>query len=229
MKIGVKSLKIFHENNAIVDIAFSVKNSLGIVGKSGSGKSLTLKALLNLLPNTMRREISLDSDFEFINGKTIAYVPQNPFTALSPMSKIKDQFFAPKEKQEKLLKDMNLEPALLDRFPAELSGGQLQRTIIATAIANDVKLLLLDEPTTALDTKSKNAVLEILKELKKTINIVFVSHDIKSVSDVCETICVLDRGRIVEENSSENLLRSPKSNEAKELINSDFSLRSFRE
>jgi peptide/nickel transport system ATP-binding protein len=229
VKIGVKSLKIFHENNAIVDIAFSVKNSLGIVGKSGSGKSLTLKALLNLLPNTMRREISLDSDFEFINGKTIAYVPQNPFTALSPMSKIKDQFFAPKEKQEKLLKDMNLEPALLDRFPAELSGGQLQRTIIATAIANDVKLLLLDEPTTALDTKSKNAVLEILKELKKTINIVFVSHDIKSVSDVCETICVLDRGRIVEENSSENLLRSPKSNEAKELINSDFSLRSFRE
>ncbi|GHS89729.1 hypothetical protein FACS189487_10510 [Campylobacterota bacterium] len=229
MPIEIKTLKIFYENAALVDVSFSIDGALGIVGRSGSGKSLTLKALLNLLPSKMSAEIEISSPFALERGKTVAYIPQNPFTALSPMSRVKDQFFTPKIAAKRLLERVCLETTALDRFPAELSGGQLQRAIIAIALASNPRLLLLDEPTTALDSKNKEAVLEILSEIKSAgVSIIFVSHDIKSVSAVCDHIAVIDTGRVVEAGGKEAILHGAKAALTRELISSDFTNREFR-
>jgi len=90
MRISELSIKL--DDKILVDIDFEIDSSLALIGESGSGKSLTLKALLGMLPNSMELSLKKDCEFEFINGKTVAFVPQNPFTALSSMTKIKNSF-----------------------------------------------------------------------------------------------------------------------------------------
>ena len=164
MKIDI--LKITFDKQVLVNISFSIEKSLALVGQSGSGKSLTLKALLGMLPNTMECELVCDSNFELQAGKTLSFVPQNPFTALSPLTKIRKQFFVSKEKQEELFRQVGLDISLLDRFAPELSGGQLQRVVIAMALESKPKLILLDEPTTALDPQTKILIIDLLKKLQ---------------------------------------------------------------
>ena len=89
----VKQLKITLDRSCLVDISFSIRSSLALVGQSGSGKSLTLKALMGMLPSSMEMVLDVHSPFELLRGETVAFVPQNPFTALSPLTRIKDQFF----------------------------------------------------------------------------------------------------------------------------------------
>ncbi|MEE8588298.1 MAG: ATP-binding cassette domain-containing protein, partial [Sulfurimonadaceae bacterium] len=86
----IKKLQVSLDEKHLVDIDFTIKHSLALVGQSGSGKSLTLKALLGMLPSQMTLDLELEADFTLERGKTIAFVPQNPFTALSPLTKIKD-------------------------------------------------------------------------------------------------------------------------------------------
>jgi len=227
----VNSLKIIHKENLLVDISFELKKSLALVGQSGSGKSLTLKSLLGMLPDMMRCELDYDANFKLIAGKSIAFVPQNPFTALSPLTKIKNQFFIPKQKQIQLFKSVDLEPSLLDRFPPELSGGQLQRIVIAMALESNPELLLLDEPTTALDPKNRVLILELLKKLQKTLafKILFVTHDMNSAKSLCEDICVIKDGRVVENGKMSDVLNNPKRDYTKILIDSNFLNREFRQ
>ena len=90
--INIKNLKIYTNEKTLVNLSFNITNSTALIGESGSGKSLTLKALLNLLPSSMKIDKDIDSDFE-LNYDTIAFIPQNPFTSLSSMTKIKNQFF----------------------------------------------------------------------------------------------------------------------------------------
>ena len=146
-----------------MDISFTLHSSLALVGQSGSGKSLTLKALLGMLPETMDATLEVEAPFELKAGESIAFVPQNPFTALSPLTRIKKQFFASKERVAYLFEAVGLELDLLDRFAPELSGGQLQRVVLAMALEKNPKLLLLDEPTTALDPDTTQMILELLK------------------------------------------------------------------
>ena len=117
------SLKISKSNLVYVDINFSIKKSLALVGESGSGKSLTLKALLQMLPKGFKAQIETESDFSLERGKTLGYVPQNPFTALSPLTKIKDQWIISQELAPQMMEQVGLESELLNRFPPELSGG----------------------------------------------------------------------------------------------------------
>ena len=111
----ISELHITHKQKTLVDISFDIESSLALVGQSGSGKSLTIKALLNMLPSQMQLRLHVKSDFELIAGKTIGFVPQNPFTALSPLTKIKDQIFLPLEQINQLFSQVNLDPSLLNR------------------------------------------------------------------------------------------------------------------
>ena len=226
----IEKLNIQYQNNTLVDISFEISRSLALVGQSGSGKSLTLKALLGMLPEKMEMNLSIISSFELVNGQTLAFVPQNPFTALSPLTKIRKQFFASEETMKGLFEQVGLDYALCDRFPPELSGGQLQRVIIAMALSSKPKLLLLDEPTTALDPHNREVIIELLKELQKKLGfkMLFVTHDMKSAESLCEEICVIKNGRVVERGSLERVLAQPTEEYTKVLISSNFSNREFR-
>ncbi|MDR2034332.1 MAG: ATP-binding cassette domain-containing protein [Helicobacteraceae bacterium] len=226
MSVKIK-LKVSLGEKTLIDIALSLESSLGLVGRSGSGKSLTLKALIDMLPRTMSVEKTIDAPYAIERGKSVAFIPQNPFTALSPMSKIKAQF-RDKNAAEYLDKT-GLGEWALERFPAELSGGQLQRVICAIALASQPRLLLLDEPTTALDYKSKGEIIDLLNKIKREgAQILFVSHDFSSVAAICDKIAVIDRGEIIETGLANELLRAPKSEETKKLVESGFENREFR-
>jgi len=226
----ISKLHITLDKQTLVDISFIISSSLALVGQSGSGKSLTLKALLGMLPSSMACELEHDSVYELKAGKSIAFVPQNPFTALSPLTKIKKQFFAPMPNVQSLFKRVGLDTEFLDRFPPELSGGQLQRVIIAMALESNPELLLLDEPTTALDPKNRTLILNLLKELQAEFGfkILFVTHDMNSAQSLCEDICVINSGKIIESGKMESVLKNPHTNYTKTLIEASFANRKFR-
>ena len=226
----ISKLKITLQEKILVDINFQILSSLALVGQSGSGKSLTLKALLGMLPSNMECELESDSDFELKAGDTLAFVPQNPFTALSPLTKIKEQFFISLEKIESLFAQVGLDVGLLERFPPELSGGQLQRVVIAMALESEPELILLDEPTTALDPETTVMILDLLKSLQSEFGfkILFVTHDMNSAKSLCENICVIKNGKVVESGSMNEVMNNPEMDYTKTLIDANFGNREFR-
>ena len=226
----INKLQIVLKDTKLVDIKFKIESSLALVGQSGSGKSLTLKALLNMLPQEMECSLEYDADFTLQTGKTISFVPQNPFTALSPLTKIKNQFFVSRQKQKELLSQVGLKEEILERFPPELSGGQLQRVVIAIALETSPKLLLLDEPTTALDPQTRIIILDLLQKLQKKMQfkMLFVTHDMNSAKSLCKDICVIKDGILVEDGKMLDILQNPKEKYTRELIEANFANREYR-
>jgi peptide/nickel transport system ATP-binding protein len=218
-------IKIYNGSEILVDIEFEIEESLALIGESGSGKSLTLKAILGLLPK------NLDAKITGTLPTPISIVVQNPFTALSPLTKIGKHFEVSINEQKRLLKLVGLDSTLLSRYPSELSGGQLQRVVIAIALSLNPKLLLLDEPTTALDSKTKYDILIMINKLKKELGfkILYVTHDIESSKLLCEDMAILKSGKIVERGKVLEILNSPKDDYTKRLIESNFKSRGFRE
>lgn len=229
-EIKINKLLIKNNNQELVNLNFDINKSMALIGESGSGKSLTLKSILNLLPSNLESVIDIDSKLNLTN-KDIGFIPQNPFTSLSPMTKIDNQFFCEKKEKEEALKLVGLKEFVLNRFPSQLSGGQLQRVVIAIAISQKPKLLLLDEPTTALDTKNKEIILNLLQDLAKNLDlkILYVTHDIYSIKNLCEDIIILKNGRIIESGKTKDVLLEPKNEYTIELINSNFINKKFRE
>ncbi len=229
--MNIKKLSIKYKEKLFVDISFEVKHSLALVGQSGSGKSLTLKALLGMLPSSMSLEEEIESSFTLKVGKSVAFIPQNPFTALSPLTKIKRQFFVNELRVKELFKEVGLQEELLERYAPELSGGQLQRVIIAMALSSKPKLLLLDEPTTALDPETREHIIALLKRLQAQENflMLFVTHDIASVEHLCQEICVLKEGRVVESGAMQSVVQNPQEAYTKKLIQANFANREFRQ
>lgn len=232
--LNIDKLQIKDKNKTLVDISFKITSSTALIGQSGSGKSLTIKSLLGMLPKNLNENKKIDSSFEMTKNN-IGFVPQNPFTSLSPLTKIDKQFFLAKEKISKekkieLLNLVGLDEVILDRFPMELSGGQLQRIVIAIAISSDPKVLLLDEPTTALDTNTKENILKLLEELKQRLNllILFVTHDIKSIENITDDIVIIKNGTVMESGRTKEVLKNPKDTYTKELIDSGFTHRKYR-
>ena len=228
--MNISKLQITLKDKTLVDISFSIPSSLALVGQSGSGKSLTLKALLGMLPSEMKCTLEVDAEFEIKAGKNISFVPQNPFTALSPLTKIRSQFFVSEDRIKELFSQVDLHISLADRFAPELSGGQLQRVVIAMALEQEPKLVLLDEPTTALDPQTKILILDLLKNLQRThgFKMLFVTHDMNSARSICEDICVIKDGKIVESGNMQNTLSNPKEDYTKTLIDANFANREFR-
>ena len=226
---NIKKLEIKTNEKKLVDISFEIKDSTALIGESGSGKSLTLKALLNLLPSSFEVKKDIDSNFE-LNYDSIGFIPQNPFTSLSMMTKIKNQFFCDEKRKEEVLNLVCLDKNVLKKFPSQLSGGQIQRVVIAIALSRDIKILLLDEPTTALDEENKKNIIDLINEIKKHLNILilFVTHDINSIQNICKDIIILKNGEIIEKGLTNDILSTPKEDYTKRLINSTFKNKIFR-
>lgn len=227
--VNIDSLKIEVDSKKLLDISFSIKSSTALIGESGSGKSLTLKAILNLLPRNLKVEKDINADFD-LNYQTIGFIPQNPFTSLSGMTKIKNQIFCSYEKKVEVFNLLDLPLEILEKYPSQISGGQTQRVVIAIALSRDIKFLLLDEPTTALDFENKENIINIVKDLRKNldIKILFVTHDIDSIRDICDDIVILKSGKIVEFGDTNNVLNYPKDEYTKKLLDSSFKNKKFR-
>lgn len=256
--LQLKNLSVgFHNKTTVHNVSFSLEENsiLGIVGESGSGKSVTSMAILGLLPQKIAtisgsilfqgQEISnlQEKEYQKLRSKEIGVIFQEPMSALNPSMKCGAQVsevlrvhqsISKSEAQLKVLdlfekvKLPNIK-RIYNAYPHELSGGQKQRIVIAMAIACNPKLLIADEPTTALDVTVQKDIIDLLKDLQKQfkMSIIFISHDLNLVSQIADRTLVMLKGKVLENQPTQTLFTTPKNIYTKALIASrpDDSLR----
>lgn len=233
---------------AVHGVAFTVQagSSLGIVGESGSGKSTLARALLGhcraggvITAGSVRIAgediLRLDeAGRRKLRGRHIAFVPQNPLSSLTPHMRIGDQVdeavrhlrgcsaAEARARTLELFEATNLpDPqAICARYPHELSGGQRQRIVIAAALAGDPGVLVLDEPTTALDKTTEVQVLELVRTLRHRFNtsLIYVSHDLGVISSMCDQVIVMHEGAVVEQGDAATIFGAPAHAYTRQLI-----------
>ncbi len=247
--VSVDNLTIrFGEKTAVdgISLAIAEGETLGLVGESGSGKSLTSLALLRLLSPAAAVAGSIrfagddllalpEEAMRRKRGRDIAMIFQEPMTALNPVMPIGRQIAEaveahhPKlsrvEVRERVLEAMNSValPAPEKRYndyPHQFSGGQRQRILIAMAIVNRPRLLIADEPTTALDVTVQAQILKLLRNLSEQHNLsmLFISHDLAVVSEIASRVAVMQHGRIVEQATAKQLFLAPQHPYTKKLL-----------
>ena len=233
-KFWKKSVK-----NVLNDVSFSLKKGkcLGIIGESGSGKS-TLGRILTGIENAdggivefkgknihakenkyLKREISIvfQNYISSVNPKfSVAEIIAEPLTIESQLKKDEIQ-----EELKKLIESVGLSEEFLQRFPNELSGGQLQRVCIARAIATKPKFIMLDEAVSSLDVSTQVEILDLLKKLKKEYNLsyIFVTHDLLTIAYICNSVIFFKDGKIEEEISDIKNLKNIKKDYSRKLLN----------
>jgi peptide/nickel transport system ATP-binding protein len=242
--VRVRDLRVRFGNGkdaveAVRGVSFDVGvgEVLGLIGESGSGKSVTMRALLRLHPpvaSTVSGEIQVDGKnvqtlqgkpLQMFRGGTASMIFQDPGLALDPVYTIGQQIVETvrmhtgcstaraRERALELLNMVKIPSAQerLDTYPHQMSGGMRQRAMIAMAIACNPKLLLADEPTTALDATVQIQVLLIFRELQKKLGMgaVFVTHDLGVAAEICDRVAVMYAGNIVEIGSATQVLRAP--------------------
>jgi len=211
-----------------LNLTVQTGETLGVVGESGCGKSTLAKLLVGLLPpSTGQIKIegeTLDNADPAIFGKRIQYVFQDPISSLNPRKTIRQIMEVPMRKLHGMDKPartecvreifaaVNLREEFLDRYPHEFSGGQAQRIGIARALAAEARILILDEPVSALDVSVQAQVLNLLADLKQEFGLtyLFISHDLAVVEAVSDRITVLYFGAIVEVGSAREIFASPR-------------------
>jgi len=227
------------EVKAVRGVSFDVNKAeaVGIVGESGCGKSVTMMSILRLLADTGKvkegkaifegKDLIKMSDQEMlkIRGNEISMIFQDPMTSLNPVFNIGNQLSEPLirhkgmtkadalKKSESLLTLVGIPQAesRLKQYPHEFSGGMRQRVMIAMALSCDPKLLIADEPTTALDVTIQAQILDLMKDLKNKINtsIILITHDLGVVADLCSRINVMYGGIIVESGTKRDIFYNP--------------------
>lgn len=227
---------------AVNEVSFEVNKgeTFGIVGESGSGKS-TVARLINLLIKPTDGEIyyknknilEFDQKEKENFRKQVQMVFQSPYGTLDPRRSIEYSLMEPfiihgigtkKERNQKisrLLDLVNLPQSSLNKFPHELSGGQLQRVNIARAIALDPEVVICDESVSALDVSVQAQILNLLNDLQKELNLtyIFISHDLNVVRYMCDRIAVMYSGKIVELDSAKKIYNNPQKDYTKLLLN----------
>jgi peptide/nickel transport system ATP-binding protein len=236
------------DSDLVRGVSFALRRggTLGIVGESGSGKTLTCAAVLGILPSQVERShgtveiFGTDTstfgkqDWVDVRGNVIAAVFQDPGSYLNPSIRLGKQInevlrvkkgLSRKQAREETLRLLGAvhlrDPELVyDQYVHELSGGMLQRVVIAAAIAPGPKILIADEATTALDVTVQAEVLDLLSELKERdgLSLVIVSHDLAVVAQICDEVLVMRSGEIVECGPTAEVLHSPQNEYTKLLV-----------
>ncbi|MFJ7729363.1 ABC transporter ATP-binding protein [Neobacillus sp. NPDC097160] len=227
--------------NAVDNVSFQVKprQIVGVVGESGCGKSVMSLSIMKLLPKGIGKiksgEIIFDginlekmseSQINKIRGKDVSMIFQEPMTSLNPVFTIGYQLMevlfnhlkiSKQEARQKaiaLLKSVGISrpEKIVDEYPHQLSGGMRQRVMIAIAIACQPKLLIADEPTTALDVTVQAQILELLKEIQEVndMSVILITHDLGVVAEMCDEVIVMYAGKIVERTDVDTLFHNPK-------------------
>jgi oligopeptide transport system ATP-binding protein len=228
------------EVKAIRGVNFELKKgeTLAIVGESGSGKSVTTKAIMRLLPpgNSEIKSGQIlfdgkdltkltDRQMQKIRGKDISMIFQDPMTSLNPTMQVGKQIMEPLIKHQNMSKSAAKERALqllklvgipkpeirINQYPHQFSGGMRQRVVIAIALACNPKILIADEPTTALDVTIQAQILELMKDLQNKIDtsIIFITHDLGVVANVADRVAVMYGGKIVEVGTVDEVFYNP--------------------
>jgi peptide/nickel transport system ATP-binding protein/oligopeptide transport system ATP-binding protein len=220
-----------------IDLDLRPGEVLGLAGESGSGKSLTLRSILRLLPPGARIGGSVfwnDADLaamaepqlRAVRGREIAMIFQEPMTALNPVLSVRRQIdenlkahtrLGSRERERRAIELLDLVgiPAAgrrLDNYPHEFSGGMRQRVMIAIALASEPKLLLADEPTTALDVTIQDQILKLILELRERLgmSVILVTHDLGVIAQTCDRMAVMYAGRIVETGGVGEIFAQPR-------------------
>lgn len=234
----------------VEDVSWSLEagRSLAVVGESGSGKSVTALALTRLLPEPPARYLAgsirvegrdvlalSPTELRGLRGGTVAYVFQEPATALNPVYTVRSQIgdvlrlhrpdIAPAAREAETLRWLQrvglTEPEKrLGAYPHELSGGMQQRVMIAMALCGRPKLLVADEPTTALDVTVQADIMALLRDLKAELgmSVLLITHNFSIIRGLADDVAVMFRGRIVERGPAESVLRNPQDAYTKALI-----------
>lgn len=231
--------------NVVDHVSFYVRpgETMGLVGESGCGKSITSLAIMGLLDKraTITGEINFGGknlvgldpkEHNALRGHEIAMIYQDALSSLNPSMLIKNQMAQLTKRggtrsAEELLELVGLDPKrVLESYPHELSGGQRQRVLIAMALTRDPKLVIADEPTTALDVTVQRQVIELLNELREKLGfaMIFVSHDLALVAKVAHKITVMYAGQVVEQGSTQEILTDPRHEYTRGLLGSVISI-----
>lgn len=221
-----------------VSFTLNKKETLGIVGESGSGKSVTATALLRLIPNPPGKIAGgkmlfegkdllalSDKEMRDVRGNEISMIFQDPMTSLNPVYKVGNQIMESIRTHQKISKKEARKAALdmlklvgipeaekrIDMYPHEFSGGMRQRVMIAIALACNPKLLIADEPTTALDVTVQAQILDLMRNLQKTIgtSIIMITHDLGVVWELCDKVIVMYAGNTVESGNVQAIHDNP--------------------
>ena len=234
---------------AVEDVSFSVEvgQVTGIVGESGSGKSICCYSLLGLVPSPPGRVEAGKAIFDgqdllqlnekqlrYIRGKKIGMIFQDPMTSLNPYMRISDQLTEvlrehriatgkdARDRAVAALEEVGIRDAAgrIDNYPHEFSGGMRQRVMIAMALIAEPKLLIADEPTTALDVTVQAQILDLIKSLQRTHNlgVIFITHDLGVVANMADTVLVMKEGRIVERGSVDKIFQRPEQDYTRNLL-----------
>ncbi|MGX5736509.1 ABC transporter ATP-binding protein [Bosea thiooxidans] len=246
--ISVRLPKNADRSHAMSEVSLTLQANeiLCVVGESGSGKSMTANAVMRLLPPGVAidggrilfegRDLASLSEAEMrkVRGAGIAMIFQEPMTALNPLRTIGDQIGEMFDlhadlgkaeiaaKVQELLEEVRIpEPtAAAKAYPHELSGGQRQRAMIAMALALDPKVLIADEPTTALDVTTQAQILELIRDLQKRKGtaVLFITHDFGVVAEIADRVAVMSQGRVVEQGAAAEVLGNPQHPYTRQLI-----------
>ncbi|MEA1976008.1 MAG: ABC transporter ATP-binding protein [Bacillota bacterium] len=230
-----------------VNIKIEKGKTLGLVGETGAGKTTTALSILKLIPDppgeVVKGDINIDgidimktseAEMESIRGKTISMIFQDPMTALNPVITVGDQIaeaifihqgVSKKEanhKAKEMLEMVGIPGNRMGEYPYQFSGGMKQRVVIAIALSCSPKLLIADEPTTALDVTIQAQVLELMRELKQKfqMSMLMITHDLGVVVEVCDDVAIMYAGRIVEQGTLEDIFRNTKHPYTEGLFNS---------